>query len=169
MFSRCRSPLEALAEPSLVVRCSRAKRPPVGFMALSLAEAELVRGGELARGLSLGRVRWRACSRAELGSGEAECPMSRPLCLSHMGAPSEGARWRAHTIWHRRNHTAMIRRDCCLIHRCAPLPQRGLAHALNAPAPAYFRAPFSCLYEAGSGETDWAEATSGEAPSSEVE
>jgi hypothetical protein len=64
--------------------------------------------------------------------------MSHPLGLSHMGAPSEGARWRACTVWHRRNHTDMIRRDRCLIHRCAPLPWRGLVHALNAPVPCLF-------------------------------
>jgi hypothetical protein len=42
------------------------------------------------------------------------------------------------TVWHRRNHTVALRRDRYLIHHCAPLPQHGLAHALNAPIPCLF-------------------------------
>jgi hypothetical protein len=50
-------------------------------------------------------------------------------------------RRRARTVWHRRNHTAALRRDRCLVHHCAPLPQRGLAHALNAPVSCLFSSP----------------------------
>jgi hypothetical protein len=107
-------------------------------------------------------VRRRACPRAELGLSEAECPKTRLLGLSYLGVPLEGAMWRAHTFWHRRKHTTTLRRDRCLIHHCALLPRRSLAHTLSAPVPACFRASLSYLHEAGSGETDWAEATSGE-------
>jgi hypothetical protein len=79
-----------------------------------------------------------------------------------LGVPSEDVRWRARTVWHRRNHIAALRRDCYLVYHCVPLPQRGLAHALNAHVPAYFRVSLFYLLEAGSGETNWAEATLGE-------
>jgi hypothetical protein len=55
-----------------------------------------------------------------------------------LGFPSEGVRRRARIVWHRRNHTVALRRDRCLVHNCAPLPQHGLAHALNAPIPCLF-------------------------------
>jgi hypothetical protein len=81
------------------------------------------------------RARRRAYPRAELGSGKVETPKTRPPSLSYLCIPLDGARWRARTVGHNRNHTAMLRRDRCLIHHCAPLPHRGLAHALNAPVP----------------------------------
>ena len=100
---------------------------------------------------------------AWVGRGREVAPEDSSAQLVVLGIPSEGVRRRARTIWHRRNHTAALRRDRCLVHHCALLPQRGLAHALNAPIPAYFRAPLSYLLEAGSGQTGWPEVTSGEA------
>jgi hypothetical protein len=68
----CRSLPNVLAEPSLDVRYSRADWLSVGFAVWSVAEAELGRGGELARGLSS-------------GSGETErwCLKACPLGLSN--------------------------------------------------------------------------------------
>jgi hypothetical protein len=74
----------------------------------------------------------------ELGSGETESPKTRPPGLLYLGVPSEGATRRAHTVWHRRNHTATLRRDRYLIHHYALLPRHGLAHALNAHVPYLF-------------------------------
>jgi hypothetical protein len=84
------------------------------------------------------RARRRACSRAELGPGKAEYSKTHMLGLSYLGIPLDGARRRARIIYHRRNHTAMFRRDRCLIQQCAPLPRRGLAHALNVHVPCLF-------------------------------
>jgi hypothetical protein len=94
------------------------------------------RGVVVGRGRA--RARRRACPRSELGSGEAEYSKTRLLGLSYLGVPSDGARQRARTVWHRRNHTAMFRHDHCLIHHCAPLPRRSLAHTLNVPVPCLF-------------------------------
>jgi hypothetical protein len=95
-----------------------------------------IRGVVTGRGRA--RARRRACLRAELGLSEAERSKTRLLGLSYLGVPSEGAKWRAHTIWHRRNHAATLRRDRYLIHHCAPLPRCSLAHTLNAPVPYLF-------------------------------
>jgi hypothetical protein len=95
-----------------------------------------IRGIVVGRGRA--RARRRACPRAELGSGEVDSPKTRPLGLSYLGVPSEGVRRRVRTVWHRRNHTATLRCDHCLIHHCALLPLRGLAHALNAHVPYLF-------------------------------
>ena len=105
-----------------------------------MAEAELERGGELARGLSLtsdkaeklvegwtrGRARRRGCARRLVRSA---CRIRHPI---------GGCRRRWRTVWHRRNHTTALRRDRCLVHHCALLPQRGLAHTLNVPIPCLF-------------------------------
>ena len=111
----------------------------------AISQCGLQSGGVAAcgtRGVVVGRGRaWarrRAWARAELGSGEAKSPKTRPPGLSYLGIPSKGARRRAHTVWHRHNHTATLRRDHCLIHHCAPLARRGLADALNAPAHCLF-------------------------------
>jgi hypothetical protein len=61
-----------------------------------VAEAELGRGGELARGLSLGS-----------GNGEV-APEGSPARLVVLGVPSEGVRRRARTVWHRRNHIVVL-------------------------------------------------------------
>jgi hypothetical protein len=55
-----------------------------------------------------------------------------------LGVPSEGVRRRTRIVWHRRNHIVALRRDRFLVHHCASLPQRGLAHTLNAPVPCLF-------------------------------
>jgi hypothetical protein len=44
------------------------------------------------------RARQRACPRAELGSGVAERPKTRPLGLSYLGIPSEGDKRRARIV-----------------------------------------------------------------------
>jgi hypothetical protein len=75
---------------------------------------------------------------AWVGRGREVAPEDSSAQLVVLGIPSEGVRRRACTIWHRRNHTVALRRDRCLVHHCALLPQRGLAHALNAPVPCLF-------------------------------
>jgi hypothetical protein len=92
---------------------------------------------DVVRGRGRARARRRICPRAELGSGRGGelAPEDSSARLVVLGIPSEGVRWYARTVWHRRNHTTTLRRDRCLVHHRAPLPQRGLSHALNAHVP----------------------------------
>jgi hypothetical protein len=77
-------------------------------------------------------------AEAELGRGREITPEGSSAWLVVLGVPSEGASRHARIVWHRRNHIVALRRDRCLVHHCALLPQRGLAHALNAPVPCLF-------------------------------
>jgi hypothetical protein len=64
------------------------------------------------RGEVGGRVwaRRRTCSRAklEVGQGREVAPEDLSARLVVLGVPSEGVRRRAHTVWHRRNHTTAL-------------------------------------------------------------